>query len=370
MDRFIFNDDLLIREPDQKAAHTAWPKVAFALIHPQLIQEFVPIDAVANAAKSRSRHWGFVAIGLAVLALCTASAELLYTHPRDGHIPMGGPERLVAAAAALAGVLSVLIGWKGILFAMQKHRWLINRLRTERIRQFHFQSLIANLPEILVTARGAGASSFAERRQQQFARFNLRYANHPDACLTALIDEGDTEPAWLVDRPAETDGLIDDAAQEYLHAYETLRIAHQIDYAGLKLRSDNRIFTDVPLAQLQRFSSFALAGVLALVVIHIGVLIGVWDGAPEWLRSPYLHVIAIWVALLALGIRTVEEGMRPQQEAERYQQYRSALRLAAAAFHQATTLRGKVAAMVAVEDLCFEELRNFMRTHHRARFVL
>jgi hypothetical protein len=44
--------------------------------------------------------------------------------------------------AAFLGVVSILIGFGGVLYSGAKRRWLHNRVMTERLRQFHFQAFV------------------------------------------------------------------------------------------------------------------------------------------------------------------------------------------------------------------------------------
>lgn len=93
--------------------------------------------------------------------------------------------------------------------------------------------------------------------------------------------------------------------------------------------------------------------------------------APSLLgASDSISVITIWIALAALAVRALEQGLRPEREVERYQQYRSAVRAILDRFDDSESQAEKIQIMEEMERLCFDELRNFLITNERARFVL
>lgn len=137
-----FNDDLLVPEEDLDRARRSYPRIFYILDHPELRDLFTAYDRPANAAKKRSRVAGAAAVLLAVIALLGASAEPLY-HGVDAPYP-----ELIGFASALAGVMGVVIGLWGVLYARSKKEWLYRRLVTERLRQFHFQTFVCRLPDV------------------------------------------------------------------------------------------------------------------------------------------------------------------------------------------------------------------------------
>src|SRR5262249_13968317 len=86
--------------------------------------------------------------------------------------------------------------------------------------------------------------------------------------------------------------------------------------------------------------------------------------------SDSISVITIWIALAALAVPALEQGLRPEREVERYQQYRSAVRAILDRFDDSESQAEKIQIMEEMERLCFDELRNFLITNERARFVL
>ena len=140
---YLFNTDLLLGEADRDGASKEFPQMGFALNNKQLRETFRPYDDRANIAKTRSRRWGVFAVLLATGALLLAGSEMLYHDLPKIYV------RIIAGIGGIAGIVSVAIGVFGIMYRDKKIRWLADRLATERIRQFHFQTYVYGAEEIL-----------------------------------------------------------------------------------------------------------------------------------------------------------------------------------------------------------------------------
>ena len=85
----------------------------------------------------------------------------------------------------------------------------------------------------------------------------------------------------------------------------------------------------------------------------------------------YIFSIAIIaIAIVALLIRAFQQGLQPEREAERYQQYRSALLRVREQFEAAETPMEKLDSMRQVERVSFDEMRNFLISNERVSFVV
>ena len=157
-------------------------------------------------------------------------------------------------------------------------------------------------------------------------------------------------------------------------AYRELRIMHQIGYANYKLMDDHKILSKAPRRQAAVLSAIAFICIILLCAIHVGVLISVIaPGESFWAEfrtSELASVIVIWFAIVALGVRAIEQGLQPEREIERYQQYLSAVRAILERFDNARTQAEKVKVMQEMERASFDEMRNFLITNDRARFVM
>jgi hypothetical protein len=286
--------------------------------------------------------------------------------------------------AAFLGVASILIGFGGVLYAGAKRRWLCNRVMTERLRQFHFQSFVCRWREIAASCSGAKAEKdYSDQRQNWFHTFLATLPVRLDSELTDLLDDESPSKCWLHPLPRlpasdETVGGLD----ELFAAYRDLRIMHQIHYANHKLRSEQNIFSWSPRLQEVSFSYTILLCILAIFVIHLWIAFSILLDA----RIPGLeaflfnyesaavgidvHVGVIWVAIAALAVRALQEGLQPEREIERYRHYRAGIRAVRDRFDQASSAAEKFEVMQEMERLSFDEFVNFLRSNNEARFVI
>jgi hypothetical protein len=369
-DKQKFNDDLLLGEGDCEVAAHRYPTILHVLDHPELRNYFETIDAPANRAKRSSRTAGFCAIVLACVALMFAAAEhLLKDHA--GMLPT-----FLVIVSALAGVLSVMIGGTGVLFAGKKRQWLHLRFMTERIRQFHFQIFVSRLPEISDSLRDDKAkAAFKSERNNWFEAFKMRFDGKLPGEFSRTINDETGAELWLHEYRDELNKARESKDLDPLfRAYRELRISHQIGYASYKLKEDHKIFSGSPRQQVAVLSTVAFICIVLLCAIHVGVLIGVlmpeksfWA---EFRFSELVSVIVIWFAIVALGVRAVEQGLQLVREIERYQQYLSAVRAILERFDNARSQSEKIRVMQEMERASFDEMRNFLMTNDRARFVM
>jgi hypothetical protein len=174
---------------------------------------------------------------------------------------------------------------------------------------------------------------------------------------------------WLHPRAAGAE-LGPDAAEldPLFEAYRELRIVHQLGYANHKL-------TDMspkgPRGQRSILSTLSAVSIGLLCVIHVGIVVLVFAGGHELAKSEaVLASLTIWIALSALAARAVEQGLQPEREIERYQQYRSAVRAVLERFEFANSQGEKLRVMSEMERLSFDEMRNFLVTNSASRFVM
>jgi hypothetical protein len=361
---YNFNNDLLLSKADQDLAKREFPNVFFALNFPGLRTLFQPFDIRANLSKTRSRRWGVTAVLLATLALMLAAAEVLLHHyPKE-------LVKTIAGVGAIAGIASVLIGFFGIMFHERKQRWLADRLATERMRQFHFQTYIAYAGEILAGAADENAArNFLNKRTEELARFDTDVVQHVDEKLHHIVEAEDPGDGALF--PGKDTEIDPDssALAEYFHAYSVLRFDRQIGYCDLILRDSGAIWKYAPVQQARILSTIALVCVFGILILHGFVLLGV--GADiQWMKGQFVHVAAVWAAVIALAARTLEEGFQPETEIERMRQYRLSLKRIYDRFKRTQSPLEKLDAMRDLEKLSYEEMVLFLRSNFEARFVM
>jgi hypothetical protein len=364
IDGHKFNDDLLLAREDRDLAARKYPAISHVLDHPELRQLFAVYDGPANRAKRRARTAGLWAIGLVWIALVIASSEYLLAHS-----PLAA--RIFAVVSAFCGLIGVVIGGTGILFARKKQEWLHGRLMTERIRQFHFQTFVFRVPEILRSLRAEEAkAAFSLERKLWFDEFNARFHGKLDEQFTGTLEDETQKDIWLHETErSETSEHRD--LDPIFAAYRELRIMHQIGYANHQLKDDRRVFSAAPRRQAAVFSAFGFTCIILVCVIHLGVLAGAFIKPSVWeANSAIASMIIIWIAIAALAVRAIEDGLQPEREVERYQQYRSSVRFVLERFDRATSQSEKLQIMQEMERLVFDEMRNFLIAGNRSRFVM
>ncbi|MEL7487473.1 MAG: hypothetical protein AAGJ87_09700 [Pseudomonadota bacterium] len=361
-----FNSDIFLTDAAQEAARKAYPDLYFALDNETLRETFAPVDARANAFKRRARFWGVIAVLLAIVALVLAGGEMLY---HDNKILA----RLIGGFGAVAGIVSVWIGVFGLMYKDRKVQWLSDRLITERLRQFQFQSYVARAPEIVAAMKegpdGASRRAFDEWRAGAFDAFRTALMPNAEETLSHLVHADDPgEGVIIEDLGGEIDPE-DPDFKRYLQAYAELRFDHQISYCDWVLREQKKIWPPTMKQQLHFLHTVAMGCVFGILILHAMVFIGAIAGISE-LKSPMVHVLAIWAAIVALGARTFEEGLQPEREIARMQQYRLSLNRIYRDFNAAKSVRAKIAAMRDLETLTYDEMVLFLRGNYEAKFVM
>ncbi|MCK5232332.1 MAG: hypothetical protein KAR13_18820, partial [Desulfobulbaceae bacterium] len=341
--------------------------VLHVLDHPELRKVFSKYDEPANSAKKRSRLLGFIAIAFGVVALLGASAAPLYH---------GGPWAVViGSVSALAGILSVLIGWWGLLFSEKKREWLHNRLMTERLRQFHFQTIPCRFNDIITSLKNQ--DTYKRLCEQWLETIKQRFEGHLNARYTSVTSNTiDDSEVWLHECQSSNlaqENATKDELKQLLDAYRELRINHQLQYANYKLRQGSTVFTDASKKQGLIFKNTSLVLIVVVFAIHMVIAFMTAFGISEVLGEvgmKILHVAAIWVAITALASRALEEGLQPDREIERYEDYRLGVQSILNRYEAAQSLSEKISIMQEMERLSYDEMQNFLRTHDKARFVM
>lgn len=371
VDGHRFNDDLLANPTDIAEARKRFPALMHVLDDPEVRWLFLEYDEPANAAKKASRKWGPVAILLASLALFGAAAAPLFHGLSDE------TAKAIEWLTAVSGVASIAIGVWGLLWFRAKVTWLQNRLVTERLRQFHFQAFICRINDIIESlASDAAAKTYVEKRVAWFADFRARVINGRLAEFTDLVSDNPTIAPWLYSPCApilKNAGKVasdDPVLKQIFDAYCALRIRHQLRYSGYKLSEATGILPTSIRAQIKLFSNTALFAIVALLLIHLGIAVTVLLGGKVFSPPQWIHVIVIWIAIIALAARALEEGLQPTRELERYRRYGFAVKKILDSFEAAKSPLERLELMREMEQLVFDEMVDFLKTHNEARYVM
>jgi hypothetical protein len=366
VEEFRYNDDLLLSEDTRTRAASDFKGIYHVLHFPELRDAFTPVDNKANHAKKWSQATGLLAVVFALLALLEASSSSLWEHEQ---IP-----RLLAIVSAAFGLLAVLIGLLGILFGARKRKWLLNRLFTERLRQFHFQTLIWRLDQIANSCQSdSKKQEFINERQKWLEAFIYEYTTNAITRIGSILKASGVHQVWLHPIAKNCRATMPQSfdPSELFKSYRQLRIEAQIAYAEHKIREDTYSFNllrflKLPLrAQRKVLRSFWTFAIGILISMHVVML-------TEWhlMEHSIMDVLIIWAALVALATKALEEGLALTREIERYEDYRDVLNDLRTRFDESKDNDTTLEIMVDMERVSFEEMRNFLRSSHEATFIL
>lgn len=384
---FRFNDELLLSEADRSLAEKSYPNVFFALDHPELRAEFERVDARALKAKNRSRRIGCAALVFATLSLLTFPSEPLIKGIWKSSLEYEIVFQYMAVLGAAFGILALVFGNIGLGFGKVKRNWLQLRLITERLRQWHAQYLIAHATEIAAIAAGdADQSEWLAKRDLAFERFKrgfidqigaefAKYTLSSAALFTGQsITSAKAKTAFWIDETWAAAALQkpnkdhQTALEEVYRAYEDTRLTGQIQYTNYVLSADGAFWSS-PTKQLHILGNLSyVLVVLAFISNLVALISAMWEGFPiDW---PILSSLAIAFAIVAVGVRAMLEGLRPQRETRRMQLYAAAINHADDVFKTARTHAKHIEGMSLLERASYEEMVEFMGSNERARFVL
>jgi hypothetical protein len=382
-----FNDDLLIGRNDQDhqdrdRARSLFPALFHVLDDEELRSEFNRYDRKANRYKKRSLGIGIFVVLVVVVALTLTSGEHIYAKCPNGDT--------IARWAAGVALFFSLMGLLGVMIVPAKTKWLYWRMIGESLRQWHFQVFVCRAEAILASLEGeAQRTDFVKHRQAWLAEFKQRFEGKLTAEFNALLQR--QRNAWLHPRPnAPSAAALKALPDEFFDAYGALRIRHQQQYVIWKLRYGQKI---LPFFSLRAFETLLAYGSVVLTLfLVLDEAVTIWfrdfaDFVAQQLPSCMgaaqdpavqpgqnagallLRWVAVFCAVAALGMRTLEDGLQPKRELERYQNYSDDLQDIADRFERGSRAE-KFRAMIEVEELAYKEMREFLRTANESRFVM
>lgn len=370
-DGHVYNDDLLLSESERQQAESEFSSIYHVLDDPDLRDSFKRIDERANNTKRKAQRAGFWAVIMTVVGLGGAASEPKW------HLLPEPYSTVIAICSALMCLGAVALVLQGGLYGKRKHQWLLDRMRSERLRQFHFQTFIARIDAIAAATPTDAAKVQAYRQTRREAWLNSikqSLEKRADSKLEAILGPDAKMELWIHDgrkpncvSPAGFDG------DALFRAYGKLRFQAQLDYANHKLRKHDWEwhFRKMSLAQQRRVLSVAwIAPFVLLIAVHVIIVAAHMFSWGSHELSAWLHICAIWLALVALGARTIEHGLAIAREIERYEDYRASTRDLRARFDAASSNSERLVVMSTMETHAFEEMRNFLRAHHEASFTL
>ena len=384
---FRFNDELLLSADDRDLAQKKYPRVFFALDHPDLRAEFETVDRLANAAKKRSRSIGCLTLVFAVASLLTFPLEPLITAASGATSVSLDLFKAIAIVGAVCGVLAIIFGNLGLAFGKSKRRWLQMRLMTERMRQWQAQYITAHMPDIVAAAGSeAGRTGYVAARELAFERFKRSFLSQISSEYTkytrreavghmgqTIVDRAGQQafwidPAWAKAAARKLSEDQDGVLEEIFSACEETRLLGQVQYTNYILSSEGS-FWSLPRKQIAMLGNtmFALV-LLAFLSNFLALMIAIWP-VPSFDQT-VVGSFAIIFAILAVGTRSVEEGLHPQRELARMELYAAQVNAALQQFTSSNSPGRKVDALKMLEKASTDEMIEFLDANEHARFVL
>ncbi|NQY96535.1 MAG: hypothetical protein HRT82_05195 [Henriciella sp.] len=383
---FRFNDELLLSDEDRALAERSFPNVFFALDHPELREEFQRVDKLAVEAKRRSRWIGCAALIFATLSLLAFPFDVIVKGIWIQEEQQEPILRYLAIAGACFGILALIFGNLGLGFGKVKRDWLMKRLITERLRQWHAQHIAAHAIDIAAADSAEKVAAVLDQRDLSFRRFkrsfidqvSSEYTKYTQSSAASYSGQSVTnarsetafwiDEAWPKKAAMKSDSVDPARLDEVYRALQETRIRGQIQYTNYVLSSEGKFWSS-PSKQLHILGNLSyLLVVFAFAANFIALGAALWEPFKE--STSVLSAVAIAFAILAVGVRAMLEGLRPQRETRRMQFYAAAINHADQSFETARTHARKIAAMSLLERASYDEMIEFISSNERARFVL
>jgi hypothetical protein len=286
----------------------------------------------------------------------------------------------IQSAVVVVGCSLILVGGLMGLWHLLGHsgraRWLINRLWTERLRQFYFQYLINNL-DVAIAAMGDDTKLDEYRSSRDGAlrafigdtEMNLSARSFAQG-IRWLADDYDDARAWAQSvwqaNRILPGTLMTDDHRELLECLSQGRIGIQEVYAQLNLKPRSSSQGNMARRIIVRGNIATFVFVVSLSLAGMWILFG--SGQAK-LPSDFLISLSGVAAAWGLYFRLIDQGMGYSLDAERYELYLEQVGLVRQRFNSAPDVYDKTAALRQLEIYAYRELRQFLRTHLRSRFL-
>ncbi len=341
-----FNHDLLVREEDQGAARERWPAVDHALIHPELIDIFLPHETRAKRLKRTIQWFGSIAVLVMLFALLGSSWHL-YAHNSSSWL------RIIVEMSAILGLLvAIFVSRYGPL----RRRWLRNRFVTEILRVWHFRYLISTEFDRSGTKQ-VDRDRYVATRAKAFAAFIRQSDGSVGEKMSRLITKREDPLGTIPVLRLPSDKI---ACEQLLEAYRVLRLDHQIEFAEYKLSADDRTLFGASCSLLVQVANL-LAGTTLLLAMVAAVL-------HLFLPLNWLPLVAVSLAIAGVAVRAWRDGLGLEDERERYSEMLHRLESIKQRWDKSST-QEQLSLASELEHAAVEELRSFLRTHDKAQFL-
>ena len=176
------------------------------------------------------------------------------------------------------------------------------------------------------------------------------------------------EPAWADAVKRKPKPEFAEEAAKLLTVYEETRLLGQVQYTNYILSSEGK-FWSLPAKQIAALGSLSFGLVMfAFATNLVALLSTMFEGFP--IEHSVLGAIAIFFALIAVGVRALEEGLRPRQEYARMENYAATVANVHRLYTGAKSANKKIEAAMALEQASFDEMIDFLSSNENAHFVI
>lgn len=356
------NDDLMLTSATREQVRKDRPNAFVVLDWPEMRNLFRDIDETSKAAKKTVRNNGAKAVLIAAsgLALAALATWLL--------VPGGFAARTSGVVSAALLVVGITMGVWPRLYGYNRSAWLMTRLQAERLRQLHFQLLLANFDVAAKAMRDPNElAKLQELRRTALSRFQDRYTSPTSSALRSVLSDQAMsqvwhDTTWAGDLPPTRDLLQEDCF-ELLDALHRLRFGVQRYFASVHLEEHANApkVRSAWLDQGANFLTFAL--VIASLVLAVALILGssAWEAAGVAITATCAAGIA--------ALRSLEDGLRYDNDARRMSWYLATLD-ALEDNYDRQRIPGRLRLHKQLEHVAYRELQEFVISHHEARFVL
>lgn len=354
------NEDLLLSDNARACLEAHRPGASAVMDWPELRALFANLDNAASAGRKRRQRIAFTALCVAAFgALMTAVLPLV-------ELLGGGFVRWTFAAAAAISATGLI--WSVLLALRDPHRsqWLEHRMRTERLRQFHFQFLVRHFD---LAAEALADANMLEQlkaeREKAIEGFRAWLARPMHAELTAVIADVNDKLIWQIAASGSPDSPACSKEVETLFGLlRNQRIGIQLAYVREKLASGFGS-PESRFRWLQGIGSFC-AIAAPLLSIAAAIVLFQTDTTGDISFRVLTSLIAL-VGLVAIFARALSEGLQLKADVARYHWYRDAVADLDARFHNPDPAV-RLNVLFEMESLAYREMREFLTTHNEAGF--
>ncbi len=358
------NDDLVFKPETKAHLKAVYPKVAPIFEADDLHALFESYEGPANGAKQSARKWGTIGIylGLTGMIIAALIPVILVMLP-DTQIPY---DKILGVLVCILTTTGLGVGYWLALNGYTKREWMKNRLGTERIRQFHFQSIINNLEVVIDAIDTQDYSKWKDVRAKDLAKFKNFTMRDDEASLVKLLEDEAQDEIWLSDAWKKADKVPNSALKNgLLEVWREQRLGVQLRYTRLVVGANGGGMRRRAKWMDSAISGLTFGGLIASLVV-----------AAFYLTNQSELLVSISQTILAMlgggsiAARAFEEGMNFTAEKDRMEWYLASLQGIKNRLDYTRNSSEQIELMRDVERLSYQEMHRFLKTMDDSKFVM